>query len=81
LKDQIAFLLSGKIHYIEYFELLLTEITNDSVIVLNDIHWLAGMEKAWRYIQQHPRIRLIVDLFFMGIIFFRVELQKENYVI
>jgi hypothetical protein len=66
---------------LEYFELLLNKATAGSVIVLECIRCSGEIEKAWNYIQQHDSEHLTIDLFFFGIVFFRKELQKENYVI
>ena len=40
------------------------------------------MEEAWEVIKQHPSVTLTIDLFFIGLIFFRKEqLEKEHFVI
>jgi hypothetical protein len=31
------------------------------------------MEDAWKEIQQHPAVTLTIDLFFIGLVFFRKE--------
>jgi predicted O-methyltransferase YrrM len=67
---------------INYFEQLLDNTHNDSVIVLDDIHWSADMEKAWDHCRNHPTVTLSIDLFFIGIVFFRKEFkQKQEFTI
>lgn len=61
---------------LRYFEALLPHMQSATVLVLDDIHWSAEMEAAWKRIKQHPSVRLTVDLFFIGLVFFRSE-QKE----
>ena len=40
------------------------------------------MEEAWRVIKSHPAVRCSIDLFFIGIIFFREEFkEKQDFVI
>jgi predicted O-methyltransferase YrrM len=65
-----------------YFEQLLEKSNNSSVFIFDDIHWSKEMEEAWKYIQQHTAVKLTIDLFFIGIVFFRTE-QKvaQHYVI
>jgi predicted O-methyltransferase YrrM len=58
---------------IQYFEQLLAKATEYSVFIFDDIHWSEGMEEAWKYIQQHPSVTLTIDLFFIGLVFFRKE--------
>lgn len=66
---------------LEYFELLLPTITNDSVWIFDDIHWSADMEEAWKIIKNHPKITVTIDTFQWGIVFFRLEQEKEHFVI
>ncbi len=66
---------------IEYFEQCLTNINDRSVFVFDDIHWSGGMENAWNYIQKHSKKKVCIDLFQFGIVFFRKELTKQNYII
>lgn len=65
---------------IEYFNSLMQKITYSSVVILDDIHWSAGMEEAWNYCKDHKDVTLSIDLFFLGILFFRKEiLQKQHF--
>lgn len=66
---------------LQYFELLLPTITNDSVWIFDDIHWAQGMEEAWETIQQHPKVTVTIDTFQWGIVFFRTEQPKEHFII
>jgi predicted O-methyltransferase YrrM len=62
-----------------YFQLLLTKINSDSILVFDDIHWSPEMEQAWASIQNHPRVRCTVDLFFLGVVFFRQEFREKQH--
>ena len=62
---------------LRYFEQCLQYAHNDSIFIFHDIHWTTDMEAAWAEIQQHPQVQVTIDLFFMGIVFFRKE-QKEK---
>lgn len=65
-----------------YFEWLLPKISNDSILVFDDIHWSSEMEAAWQTIQQYTAVRCSIDLFFVGIILFRKEFkEKQHFVI
>jgi len=66
---------------LEYFDLLLPTITNDSVWIFDDIHWKKDMEEAWKIIQNHPKVTVTIDTFQWGIVFFRSEQKKEHFVI
>jgi len=66
---------------IKYFEMLLKKATNDSVFVFDDIYWSEGMAQAWKEIIARPEVSVSIDLYRMGIIFFRKESTKENFVV
>jgi predicted O-methyltransferase YrrM len=66
---------------LDYFELLLPTITNESVWIFDDIHWSAEMEEAWKIIKAHPKVIVTIDTFQWGIVFFRIEQEKEHFVI
>lgn len=65
----------------KYFELLLPTTHNDSVFIFDDIHWSAGMEEAWEIIKKHPEVRVSIDTFHLGLIFFRKEQAKQDFII
>ncbi|TDW48578.1 putative O-methyltransferase YrrM [Flavobacterium sp. 270] len=64
-----------------YFELLLPTITNDSVWIFDDIHWSLEMEEAWQIIKTHPKVKVTIDTFQWGFVFFRREQEKEHFII
>jgi predicted O-methyltransferase YrrM len=66
---------------LDYFELLLPTITNDTVWIFDDIHWSAEMEEAWKIIKTHPKVTVTIDTFQWGLVFFRREQPKEHFII
>jgi predicted O-methyltransferase YrrM len=66
---------------LDYFELLLPTISNDSVWIFDDIHWSAEMGDAWEIIKKHPKVTVTIDTFQWGLVFFRKEQKKEHFVI
>lgn len=66
---------------LRYFEQCLQYANNNSVFVFDDIHWSEDMEQAWECIKKHERVTLTIDLFFIGIVFFRKEQVKEHFVV
>lgn len=66
---------------LEYFELLLQTIANETVWIFDDIHWSKEMEEAWEIIKNHPKVTVTIDTFQWGIVFFRSEQVKENFII
>jgi predicted O-methyltransferase YrrM len=66
---------------LDYFRQCLQHIDSSSVLIFDDIHWSKGMEEAWREIRYHPGVRVTIDLFQMGLVFFREELSKEDFIL
>ena len=66
---------------LKYFNTLTKYLDENSIIIIDDIHWSAGMEKAWNEICGHDAVSVTVDLFHMGLVFFRKGLSKENFLI
>jgi predicted O-methyltransferase YrrM len=66
---------------LNYFEVLLPTITNETVWIFDDIHWSEQMQEAWETIKKHPKVTVTIDTFQWGLIFFRKEQEKEHFVI
>ena len=66
---------------LQYFELLLPTISNDSVWIFDDIHWSLDMEEAWEIIKNHPKVTVTIDTFQWGFVFFRIQQEREHFVI
>lgn len=64
---------------LRYFELLLKCIHNDSMIILDDIHWSKEMYSAWKEIISNEQVTVSIDSFQWGIIFFRKEQNKQDF--
>lgn len=64
---------------LKYFEALLPFAHNDSVFIFDDIHWSPGMEKAWEEIRKSPSVKVTIDTFYQGLVFFRREQAKQHF--
>ena len=62
-----------------YFEQCLAKAHNDTLIILDDIHWSPDMEEAWHAVQAHPRVSVTIDLFYFGLVFLRKEQRREHF--
>lgn len=63
----------------QYFDNCVKYTHDSSVIVVDDIYWSTGMEKAWKDIKNHPRVTSTIDIFHMGIVFVNPVLSKKHY--
>ncbi len=66
---------------IKYFESCAEKATNDSIFIIDDIRWSNGMKKAWEAIKKHPGVTVSIDLFSLGIVFFRKESSRQDFLL
>lgn len=64
---------------LKYFKDLLPFAHNDSVFIFDDIHWSAGMEEAWEEIRKDPSVKVTIDTFHQGLVFFRKEQARQHF--
>ena len=64
---------------LQYFKMLLPTAHNDSVFIFDDIHLSKEMEEAWTQIKQNPKVRVTIDTFHLGLVFFRNEQAKQDF--
>ncbi len=62
-----------------YFEQLAGKSKDDTILIFDDINWSDGMRNAWDHIIKDRRTTMTLDLFFIGIVFFKKGLSKENF--
>lgn len=67
---------------VRYFYSFLAKRNEQSIFIFDDIHWSKEMEEAWKEIQQHPDVTLTIDLFFIGLVFFKRDFKaKQHFII
>ena len=66
---------------LKYFHESLSYINTNSFFIFDDIHWSKEMEKAWGEIKTHKQVTLSIDLFQIGIVFFRDMQEKQDFVL
>lgn len=64
---------------VRYVRSLMERAGEEAVIVLDDIYWSRGMNRAWREIISWPECRVSIDLFHMGILLLRKDLHSESF--
>jgi predicted O-methyltransferase YrrM len=64
-----------------YFTQCLKYAHEDTVFVFDDIYWSAEMKKSWQEIKNHPDVTITIDIFHMGIVFFRTKQPKQHFVL
>jgi predicted O-methyltransferase YrrM len=64
---------------LRYFNQILPHLNATSVVIFDDIHWSQEMEQAWAAVKEHSAVQLSVDLFFIGLVFFREDFKVKQH--
>lgn len=64
---------------LNYFNQCLDRIHENSLLIFDDIYWSEGMKEAWAEIKNHPSVSVTVDLFWIGLVYFRKGQAKEDF--
>lgn len=64
---------------LNYFNWCLPKVTENSLLIFDDIYWSEGMKEAWEEIKSHPDVIVTVDLFWIGLVFFKKGIAKEHF--
>ena len=77
--DLIYFNSADKADYLKALVYLLGTTTNDTVWIFNNIHRSEDFSEVWKTIKRNKSVRMTIDLFFWGMVFFRTEQAKEHF--
>ena len=66
---------------LRYFKMCLEYKNENSVFIFDDIHSSNEMEEAWTNIKSDKEVSVTVDIFRMGLVFFRKNIVKQDFVI
>lgn len=64
---------------VEYVKNALPKLHAGSVVVVADIHWSEGMERAWAELINLPEITASLDLYHFGILFFKPGMTPHQH--
>ena len=66
---------------LRYFDQIIQKCHQQTVIVIDDIHWSKEMAMAWKTIISRSEVTLSIDLFEAGLIWLDPKFSKEDYVL
>jgi predicted O-methyltransferase YrrM len=83
--DQLDFVFVDGNHQkqatLNYFEWCLPKVHENTLLIFDDIYWSEGMKEAWDVIKSHPQVTVTVDLFWIGLVYFKKGQVKEDFLI
>ena len=81
LPERFIAFVDGNHHYeptLDYVRKLLDRAGDEAIIIMDDIYWSRGMQRAWKEIQAWPEIGVSIDLFHLGVLLLRKDLPKTE---
>lgn len=83
--DQLDFVFVDGNHQkqatLNYFEWCLPKVHENTLLIFDDIYWSEGMKEAWTQIKSHPQVTVTVDLFWIGLVYFKKGQMKEDFLV
>ena len=64
-----------------YYTILKSRRSEQSIFVIDDIHWSADMERFWKEVIADTDVHCSIDIYGMGILFFNPDLPKQSYIV
>lgn len=74
-----ADLVIGNVSDLQSSHLKVNELSNNCMLLLDGIHEKPLNNKSWELIKELEHVRVTIDLFYCGVIFFRKEQVKEHF--
>lgn len=62
-----------------YLDKILRNIHDDTVLIFSDIHRTQNTKRAWEQVKADTRVRVTIDLFYIGLVFFKRGMSKEDF--
>jgi predicted O-methyltransferase YrrM len=66
---------------LKYFNLLKELSGSKTVIIVDDINYSVEMEEAWSQLKLHPKVSVSIDIYRLGILFFREGINRCDFTI
>ena len=66
---------------LKYYDMALPKINENTLFIFDDIYWSKGMQNAWEKICSKPEVMISIDLFDIGLVFFRNNQPKQHFVL
>ncbi|MFC0515946.1 hypothetical protein ACFFGT_17110 [Mucilaginibacter angelicae] len=63
----------------EYLERTIPNIHDDTVLIFSGIHRTQNTKQAWEQVKADENVRVTIDLFYIGLVFFKPGMSKEDF--
>lgn len=64
---------------LDYMDMIWPYCHSETVLLVDDIHWSAGMNAAWEQLRNDARVTLSLDFYHYGALLFKTGREKEHF--
>ncbi len=65
---------------VDYFQRILEKCSNQAILVIDDIYWSAGMQRAWEKIKNDNKVSATIDCYYFGIVFLDDRFKDRQHI-
>ncbi|MFI5163532.1 MAG: O-methyltransferase [Sphingobacteriales bacterium] len=66
---------------LKYFEWCLPTVHDGTLLIFGDLYRSEGMKGNWAKIKAHPKVTVTIDLFWIGLVYFKKGQAKEDFLV
>jgi len=66
---------------LKHFEWCLPKVHDGTLLIFDDIYRNKGRKEAWQEIKAHPKVTVTIDLFWIGLVYFKRGQAKEDFLV
>lgn len=63
----------------KYLEGIIPKFHDNTVLIFSNIHRTQNAKQAWEQLKADKRVRVTIDLFYIGLVFFKPGMSKEDF--
>jgi len=64
-----------------YFQWLVDKISENGLIIIDDIRWSVDMNKSWNALLKHPAVSISLEFREIGVLFINTKKKRQHYVL
>ena len=78
-KVDAVFINGDYLAMLKYFEMCLPKVRDNTMLIFSGIYRDEKMKSSWRRIKTNPQVKVTIDLFHIGLVFFKQGQVKEDF--
>jgi len=64
-----------------YFSLIISNFSDNGLIVIDDIRWSTDMYRSWKKLLGHPSVTISLEFREIGVLFINSKHTRQHYIL